>query len=150
RTTGAYAGAGDNSRLDAIQAAILRIKLRHVGSWIKSRRALADAYRRHFSASPHIVHPMEQARESATFNPLVVRANERDGLLAHLRDRGIEARVYYGRPLTQEPRFANAVKHDVTHALEAGKSRIALPLYFGMTEEKVGYVCDAINSFYAR
>lgn len=149
RATGEYAGAGDNSRLDAIQAAILRIKLRHVGSWIKSRRALADAYRRHFSSSSHIVHPNEHAREVGTFNPLVVRADERDGLVAHLRSRGIEARVYYGRPLTLEPRFANAVKHDVTHATEAGKSRVALPLYFGMTEEKVGVVCDGINSFYS-
>ncbi len=42
------------------------------------------------------------------------------------------------------------MKHDVTHAIEAGKSRIALPLYFGMTEEKIAFVCDGVNSFYAR
>ncbi len=149
--TGVYAGAGDNSRLDALQAAILRVKLRHVSSWISGRRALADAYRRHFSAfAGDIVHPAEAAREHATFNPLVVRARDRDGLLAHLRSRNVEARAYYSRLLNTEPRFSSAVSFPTPHAVDAAETRIALPLYWGMTEEKVSYVVENVKSFYAR
>ncbi|MGH7285472.1 MAG: DegT/DnrJ/EryC1/StrS family aminotransferase [Polyangiaceae bacterium] len=146
-----YAGAGDNSRLDALQAAILRVKLRHVASWISGRRALADAYRRHFSdAAADIVHPAEAALERATFNPLVMRARARDELVAHLRIRNIEARAYYSRLLSEEPRFASAISFPTPHAADAAKTRIALPLYWGMTEERVASVVEAVKSFYAR
>ena len=149
--TGVYAGAGENSRLDALQAAILRVKLRHVSSWIAGRRALADAYRRHFSAfAGDIVTPAESARERATFNPFVVRARDRDALLAHLRSRNVEARAYYSRPLNAEPRFLSAISFPTPHAVNAAETRIALPLYWGMTEERVAYVVENVKSFYAR
>lgn len=149
--TGAFAGAGDNSRLDALQAAVLRVKLRHVGGWIQARRALADAYRRHFSdAAADVVHPAQSSREVATFNPYVVRARDRDALLAHLKTRNVEARAYYSTLLTNEPRFSVALSFPTPHAEDAAKTRIALPLYYGMGEERVSYVVEAVKSFYAR
>lgn len=153
RTRGGYVGAGDNSRLDAIQAAVLGVKLKYVSSWIESRRELVDSFRSHFKAISSDLEnlvelPKERADEFATFNPLVVRAKNRDALAAHLRDQGVEARVYYGKLLSSEPRFSSSPKSHTPNAREAAESRLALPLFFGMTEEHVAHVTNAIAAFY--
>ena len=163
RARNAYVGAGDNSRLDAIQAAVLSVKLKHVDEWIAARRRSIDAYRSHFKAlcdlrehvprdsrglSSDIEMPEERAGEHATFNPLVVRAKNRDALAGHLRDQGIEARAYYTRLLSAEPRFASSPKSHTPNAQEAADSRIALPLFFGMTAAQIAYVAGAIALFY--
>ncbi len=111
RTRGEYVFAGDNSRLDAIQAAVLSVKLKYVDSWIESRRKSVDLYRSHFQdSSEHLQMPTEHADEVATFNPLVDEAKNRDGLARHLHDHEIEARAYYTRLLSDEPRFASSPK----------------------------------------
>lgn len=148
-----YVGAGDNSRLDAIQAAVLGVKLKYVDSWIESRRKLVSAYRSHFLERSRdlerlIELPTERADEHATFNPLVVRAKHRDALAAHLHDHGVEARAYYATLLSAEPRFSSSPKSDTPNAQEAADSRLALPLFFGMTEEQIAHVTSAIKIFY--
>jgi dTDP-4-amino-4,6-dideoxygalactose transaminase len=153
RARGSYVGAGDNSRLDAIQAAVLEVKLKFVGGWIEDRRKLVDSYRSHFLGRSrdleNVIETMdERAGEFATFNPLVVRAKDRDALAGHLRDHGIEARAYYSRLLSAEPRFSSSPKSETPHAQVAADSRLALPLFFGMTEDQIAYVMNAIAAFY--
>jgi len=149
-----YVGAGDNSRLDAIQAAVLRVKLRHVSGWIAARRKLVDVYRSHFLDKSDVIGsfvemPEERAGEHATFNPLVIVAERRDELATHLHDGGIEARAYYTQLLSAEPRFASSPASSTPHAQAAANSRLALPLFFGMTRAQVDYVVEAIAAFYS-
>ncbi len=153
RARSSYVGAGDNSRLDAIQAAVLDVKLKYVDAWTLDRRKLVGAYRSHFldgsrDLEKFIGLPNERVNEFATFNPLVVRAKDRDALAGHLRDSGIEARAYYSRLLSAEPRFSSSPKAHTPNAQEAADSRLALPLFFGMTEDQIAYVTNAIGAFY--
>jgi dTDP-4-amino-4,6-dideoxygalactose transaminase len=153
RTRGGYVGAGDNSRLDAIQAAVLGVKLKYVSSWIESRRKLVDSFRSHFfdgssALEKFIELPVERADEYATFNPLVVKAKNRDALAGHLHDHGIEARAYYTHLLSAEPRFASSPQSHTPNAQEAADSRLALPLFFGMTEDQIARIVDSIRAFY--
>ncbi len=153
RTRGGYVGAGDNSRLDAIQAAVLGVKLKYVGLWIENRRKLVDSFRSHFlersrDLANFVVLPKERSDEYATFNPLVVEAKDRNALSTHLRDHGVEARVYYGKLLSEEPRFSSSPKSHTPNAQQAADTRLALPLFFGMTEDQIAHVTNAIAAFY--
>jgi dTDP-4-amino-4,6-dideoxygalactose transaminase len=153
RTLGEYIFAGDNSRLDAIQAAVLGVKLKYVDSWTLSRRKSVEQYRSHFlersrDLESFVQLPTEHADEYATFNPLVVKAKNRDALAGHLHDHGVEARAYYTRLLSAEPRFASSPKSYTPNAQAAADSRLALPLFFGITEAQIAHVTNAVADFY--
>jgi dTDP-4-amino-4,6-dideoxygalactose transaminase len=91
-----------NSRLDTIQAAMLLVKLEHLGAWIAARRAHADAYRE--ALSGRVVLPPADA--GCVYSAFVIRVPRRDALIAHLRARGIDARVHYPIPIHRQEAFA--------------------------------------------
>jgi dTDP-4-amino-4,6-dideoxygalactose transaminase len=145
---------GWNARLDAVQAAILRVKLPHVEGWIEARRDAAtrydalieDAELNGFLHRPH-------ARPSGrhTFNQYVVRASvgHRDALMKHLKDHGIACDVYYPLCLHQQ----ECVRHlghrdgDFPVGEEAARAVIALPLYPEITEAQQRRVIDACAAY---
>jgi len=144
---------GGNFRIDALQAAVLRVKLPHVDGWIEGRRANANRYRRLFADAGlegTVGLPQAVAGRGHTFNQYVVRVPKRDALRAFLTERGIGAAVYYPLPLHLQPCFAALGYHqgDFPVSEQASHEVLALPVFPELTEDEQHEVVDAIAEFY--
>ena len=91
-----------NSRLDALQAAILRVKLPKLGQWTQGRRTNADKYREKMSGAP-VELPVARSEAYHVYNQFVIRSRSRDDLRAHLQSSGIGTEIYYPEPLHLQP-----------------------------------------------
>jgi dTDP-4-amino-4,6-dideoxygalactose transaminase len=144
---------GGNFRLDALQAAVLGVKLPHVVGWIDGRRANAERYRQLFAAAgldETISLPQALPGRGHTFNQFVVRAPRRDELRAHLAERHIGAAVYYPLPLHLQPCFADLghALGDFPEAEEASCEVLALPVFPELAIAEQEEVVGAIAEFY--
>lgn len=143
---------GANFRIDALQAAILRVKLPHLAAWSERRRANAARYRALFAAAAvsEVTLPVEAPERTHIYNQFVIRVPERDRLRAHLDAAGIGTEVYYPVPFHLQRCFAdlgyNAGAFPVAEA--AASSSLALPIYPELTHEQQTAVVDAIRTFY--
>lgn len=142
---------GGNFRLDALQAAILRVKLKHLPFWSQARRHNADLYRRHFSdasVGPAVVMPEDVPGH--IYNQFVIRVSERDHLRAFLEEHGIDTEIYYPRPLHLQECFKNLGyrEGDFPEAEKAANDSLALPIYPELTEVQIVHVVDCIKEFY--
>jgi dTDP-4-amino-4,6-dideoxygalactose transaminase len=145
---------GLNSRLDAIQAAVLRVKLRHLEAWTLARREAARRYRSLLDANrltEVVIPPCERDGHYHVFNQYVVRVptDLRDPLRDFLSARQIGTEIYYPIPLHLQPCFAalGYAKGDFPHAESAARQTIALPLYPELTEEQQCFVVGSIRQF---
>jgi dTDP-4-amino-4,6-dideoxygalactose transaminase len=147
---------GINSRLDALQAAILTVKLRYLDQWTLARQQRAERYRYAFSsvANLHglVQAPMEPPGFVHVYNQFVIRAQERDALREHLRQAGIPTEIYYPSPLHLQAAFAylGYRKGDFPQAEAACEQVLALPIFPEMSEEQQQIVTDEITNFYCR
>ncbi len=146
---------GGNFRLDALQAAVLRVKLPHVPGWVEGRRANAARYRDLFGAAgllDTLSLPEALPGRGHTFNQYVVRAPRRDELKAFLSERGIGCAVYYPLPLHLQPCFSylGLAAGDLPVAEQACHEVLALPVYPELTPAEQREVVDAIAEFYRR
>ncbi len=145
---------GGNFRLDALQAAILRVKLPHVAGWIDGRRANAERYRHLFAEAGldgTIGLPEAVPGRGHTFNQYVVRVPRRDELRAFLNARGIGCAVYYPLPLHLQPCFAGLghAEGDFPVAEKASREVLALPVFPELEESEQHEVVSAIEEFFA-
>jgi dTDP-4-amino-4,6-dideoxygalactose transaminase len=154
RTHGAHAKyhhdeIGGNFRLDALQAAVLRVKLPHLPRWTDRRRENARIYGELFAArglTSRVRLPVQPPGCTHTYHQYVVRLPDRDAVRAHLAARGIGTEVYYPVPFHRQRCFASlgyAPDH-FPHADAAAAEVLALPIYPGLTREQQRYVVDAI------
>ena len=153
RTKYKYETLGMNSRLDALQAAILRVKLRHLEKWTRSRQTNAERYLRLCEACglvEHIGLPVVPGDRANVFNQFVIRSRERDALRQHLSDCGIPTEIYYPLPLHLQPVFAYLEYRagDFPEAETASQQVLALPIFPELTEEQQVSVVEAIAEFY--
>lgn len=150
-----HARVGRNSRLDELQAAVLRVKLRYLDAWTEKRRAHAEDYTRRLRTAglEERVRPPSTAPESTrhVFNQYTVRVMEREALRAHLHERGVGTAVYYPMPLHQQPCFADLWESPphLPHAERAAAEVLALPMYPELSAEQRAYVVECIADFYA-
>jgi len=143
---------GVNSRLDALQAAVLQVKFRYLDSWTQGRQANADHYRRVLAEwNLPIVPP--QARPYQTrhiYNQFVIRTPQRDSLRDHLKQHGIGSEVYYPLPLHLQTCFAHlgykAGDFPVSERLAA--ESLALPIHSELSVDDIGYICRTMQSFF--
>jgi len=144
---------GGNFRLDAIQAAVLRVKLPHVQGWIQGRRANSMRYVDLFTqAGLHEILglPVALSGHGHTFNQFVIRAPRRDELRKYLSDREIGCAVYYPLSLHLQPCF-NGLGYsegDCPVAEQASREVLALPVFPELTQEEIEEVVGAIAEFY--
>jgi dTDP-4-amino-4,6-dideoxygalactose transaminase len=138
--------AGINSRLDEMQAAILRVKLTHLAAWTERRRALAARYRSGL-AGAGVDLPVEQAYAGAVHHLFVIRHPRRDALASALRERGIGTLVHYPIPLHLQPAFAELGGRagDFPVAERAAGEILSIPLYPEMTDAQADTVIGAIR-----
>jgi dTDP-4-amino-4,6-dideoxygalactose transaminase len=144
-----HTALGTNARLDALQAAFLRTKLKHLAEWTEARRSIAARYREALLGTP-VVLPEEPAGARHTYHQFTIRAPERDALLRALAERGIGARVYYPIPLPSQPVFAEQGWRaaDFPVSAELAAEVLSLPIFPGLTEGEVDRVAGAIRAFY--
>ena len=146
---------GGNFRLDALQAAVLRVKLPLLNGWAEARRANALAYTARFEAlgfcAPEALTPPYINPEGEhVFNQYVIRTPHRDALKAHLAERGIGTMIYYPSPLHTQPCFASLgyKEGDMPESERACKEVLALPVYPEMSAEQRDGVVDAVAEFF--
>jgi dTDP-4-amino-4,6-dideoxygalactose transaminase len=140
---------GMNSRLDALQAAILRVKLRYLEKWTLARRRNAERYRelfKEFRVESLVKAPMEPARQKHVYNQFTVRAKNRDEVREHLKRRGIPAEIYYPKPLHLQRAFAylGHKPEDFPVSELASSEVLSLPIYPELTETQQRAVVAAI------
>jgi dTDP-4-amino-4,6-dideoxygalactose transaminase len=142
---------GGNFRIDALQAAVLRVKLEHLPAWTAGRRRNADRYRALFAAAhaPAELRVPDDA-PGHIYNQFVIRVPRRDALRAHLQAAGIGTEVYYPIPFHLQPCFRDLgyKEGQLPHAEAAAKESLALPIYPEMTEGQQAAVVGEIGKFY--
>lgn len=155
---------GGNFRLDAIQAAVLRVKLKYLDQWTEARQRNAAMYRDLFgesgltvtldeflSGSPGVVVPFESPNVRHIYNQFVIRNPRRDELISHLKERKIGTEVYYPVPMHLQECFAELSygKEDFLESESAADQTLALPIYPELTSKMLATVVDAIAEFNA-
>jgi dTDP-4-amino-4,6-dideoxygalactose transaminase len=144
---------GINSRLDALQAAVLRVKLRYLDGWTSGRQRNAERYRTEFARLAVPVNSMEPAgyQTRHVYNQFVIRCPQRDALQAYLKKRGIGSEVYYPLPLHLQPCFVDLgyKKGDFPVSEKLATESLALPVHAELDADDIDYIADSIQSFYA-
>ena len=138
---------GANSRLDEIQAAILRTLLPQVPGWNEARRRAAERYRQ-LGLGDVVRLPQELAGRGHVYHLYVVFSSERDALLARLKQAGIGAAVYYARPLHLQPVFAGLGYREGSLPITetAAREGLALPIFPTITEAQQREVVEAVRA----
>ena len=154
-TTYFHDEVGINSRLDALQAAILRVRLRHLEGWNEERRIVAGRYMMLFGEKgllDFITPPAELQGGRHVYHQYVVRAKHRDELMKYLAERGITTRVYYPLPLHLQRCFANLgyKKGDFPVAEALADDVLALPMFPELLPEEQERIVSEIAGFYAK
>ena len=144
---------GCNSRLDALQAAVLRVKLRYLDGWSEGRRRNADIYRDLFQAAgltDRIVLPFTEYQNTHIYNQFVIRVPKRDELRKYLQEKEVGTEIYYPVPLHLQEcfRFLGCRRGDFPEAEKAAAETLALPIYPELTREQQEYVVQCIADFF--
>lgn len=142
---------GCNSRLDAIQAAILDIKLRHLDAYAAARQQAAAYYDQAFAGIPGLHVPARQHNSTHVFHQytLVVDGNRRDALQQHLQSKQIPTMVYYPVPLYKQDAFKTFTDLNFLPVTERlCESVISLPMHTELTEEQLAYVAEGVKTFF--
>ena len=147
---------GGNFRLDALQAAVLRVKLKHLDDWSNAREANAKRYdalfvERALVETNQVRCPVLKVTGRQVFNQYTIRvdAEKRDGLREHLQSQGIGCAVYYPLPLHLQPCFADwgYRAHDFPLAEMAASEVLSLPVYPELSDEQAAHVVDSVEEF---
>lgn len=143
---------GGNFRMDALQAAVLRVKAPHLAEWTRLRQENAARYRSLFhdaGLDDVVALPVERSDRTHIFHQFVIRSRDRDKLRAHLGELGIGTEIYYPLPLHLQPCFASLGyrRGDFPQAERAAEESLALPISPGLTPDQQRAVVDAVRSF---
>jgi dTDP-4-amino-4,6-dideoxygalactose transaminase len=139
---------GYNYRLDALQAAILRVKLRHLEGWNEARRRAARLYDERIGAISGVEIYRYPAHVTPVYHLYVVRVSrDRDRVLARIRERGIDAGIHYPVPLHRQPAYASLgiPQGSLPETERAAASCLSLPIYPEITEGQIDRVVEALH-----
>jgi dTDP-4-amino-4,6-dideoxygalactose transaminase len=140
---------GWNGRLDELQAAILRVKLRHLPEWQRARQAHAAEYTRQFSRIPGVMPPIAPEGYEHVYHQYTIRVERRDPVQKVLTERKIGSSVYYPVPLHLQPLYASLGHKagDFPHAERAAQEVLSLPMYPELRAEQIARVTETIADF---
>jgi dTDP-4-amino-4,6-dideoxygalactose transaminase len=141
---------GYNSRLDTLQAAILRVKLITTETAIAARARHAAHYTDRLSVIPGVRVQSVRSDAKPVYYVYNILVPQRDALASYLKERGIGTTIYYPKPLHLQPCFAylGYKEGDFPVAERICKEILALPMYPELTDDEVDYVCDTIREFF--
>jgi dTDP-4-amino-4,6-dideoxygalactose transaminase len=143
---------GTNSRLDALQAAVLRVKLPHLDGWAEGRRQNAALYDEMLSGLDQVQTPVTEAGNHHVYNQYTLRVHQRDELREYLGDRGIGTGLYYplGLHLQECFRTLGGKPGDLPVTETLTREVVSLPIFPELKEGQVAEVAGAIREFYVR
>jgi dTDP-4-amino-4,6-dideoxygalactose transaminase len=145
---------GANSRLDALQAAVLGVKLKYLDRWSDARRRNAEHYDKLFAEAgvEEVTTPAVRPNRRHIFNQYTIRCSRRDELMDFLKRRGVGSEIYYPAPLHLQECFASLgyKPGDLPATERASRECLSLPIYPELTEEMRQYVVEKIAEFYRR
>ena len=139
---------GYNSRLDAIQAAILNVKLKYLERWVNKRRKIASTYQEKLK---HFVDvPIDKSFEKAVYHTFIIQSDDRDELKDYLAKRGIETKIHYPIPIhLQNAALTVGYKKGDFPGVERQCRRIlSIPIYPELSEKQTRYIINSIEEFY--
>jgi dTDP-4-amino-4,6-dideoxygalactose transaminase len=140
---------GVNSRLDGLQAAILRVKLRYLDEWNAKRRQIADAYREQLTDRGIAFQTVHENAEPV-WHLFVVRLSERERLQSSLKEEGIASGIHYPVPLHQQPAYEDRrASYNLPATERAAREVLSLPMYPELTQEQIDAICSAVTSAFA-
>ncbi len=148
-----YEYVGMNSRLDALQAVVLQVKLKRLEAYHAGRRRNAASYRRLFEEAglgDRVVLPVEREEAFHVYNQFVIRVPDRDGLRNHLKALGVGTEVYYPLSLHKQPCFDGLGYRPgaFPHAEKAEQESLAIPIYPELTADQLAYVVSSVAAYY--
>jgi len=140
---------GINSRLDGVQAAVLRVKAKYLDGWSEARARNAALYRELLEGSEVVLPRASAFQTRHIWNQFVIRASDRDGLKKFLAEHGIGSEIYYPLPLHLQKCYANLGyrEGDFPESEKAAREVLALPIFPELTREQIEYVAHTIRSF---
>lgn len=140
--------AGWNSRLDELQAAILRVKLKYLSEDNERRRQIAKIYTDKLS-NTELRLPLELSNRKHVYHLYVVRTKHRDKLLAHLKERDVQGAIHYPLPIHKQPAYQQAFSPSTLPVTElAAKEVLSFPMYPELTDSEVRQVIQGVRSFF--
>lgn len=141
---------GFNHRIDALQCAILNVKLKHLNAWTDARRKNAELYNKLLSGVEGIITPVEKEYNKHVYHLYVIRTKNRDELQKHLKSHGISTGIHYPIPLHLQPAysFLNYKKGDFPITEKHSKEVLSLPMFAELTKEEIEYVCEKTREFF--
>ncbi len=139
---------GFNSRMDELQAAILRVKLKYLDGWNQERKKIAQKYKEELSCE-EIVTPFTNKNTEPVWHLFVVRHPKRDHLQKYLRDNGVETLIHYPIPIHKQNAYKELLSLDENYLLtqQLSDSILSLPIYPGLKDEEVEKIINLINSY---
>lgn len=140
---------GLNSRLDEIQAALLLIKLNHLNNWTKERQRLANRYMNNLENCEWLQLPEIAEKATHVYHLFVITTNQRDKLQSFLKEKGIDTLIHYPLPPHLQKAYVHLglKKGDYPIAEKMANECLSLPMYVGLTDNELDYVCDMIKIF---
>lgn len=141
---------GINSRLDAIQAAILNVKIKYLEKWNKSRNRVAEKYNELLNNCSKIELPLIKDGNYSVYHLFVVRAQNRENLITYLNNNGIATGIHYpiGLPFLNAYKYKNHKSSDFPVTYNYQDKLLSLPIFPEMTDVQIEYVCKSIRDFY--
>jgi dTDP-4-amino-4,6-dideoxygalactose transaminase len=139
---------GNNSRLDEVQAAFLKIKLEHLDCWNEERNRIARRYMEGIT-NPQIVLPVLEEGATHVFHIFAIRCKRRDELERYLNEKGIGTNCHYPIPIHMQKAYESLGLPEGTFPIaeEISRTQLSIPMYYGIREEEVQYIIDSINAF---
>jgi dTDP-4-amino-4,6-dideoxygalactose transaminase len=135
------------SRLDELQAAVLRVKLRHLDEWTTRRRLLANRYGSLLADLP-VIPPRERAGDRSVYHLFTIRSRQRDDLLKHLSSQGIQTAVHYPTPLHLQPPYRGAQRDGFPQSERASEEVLSLPLFPELRDGELDAVVAGVTGFF--
>jgi len=141
---------GTNSRLDTLQAAILRVKLKYLPKWSKKRAEIASYYSKNLKGIGDIVTPLIASNRNHIFHQYTIRTKLRDKLQKYLKEKEIPTMIYYPLPLHLQPAFKylGYKKGDFPEAEKATEEVLSLPIYPELTKKEQDFIIQKIQEFF--
>lgn len=139
---------GYNSRLDAVQAAILSVKLKYLDTWNETRRDNAKFYQENIK-NENIIKAFEKEGRKHVYHMYILQSEERDKMITYLNEKGISTGIYYPIPLHLQKVYADLgyKEGDIPNAEYISRRTFAIPLYAELTEKQRQYVVETLNNF---
>jgi len=142
---------GRNSRMDALQATVLSVKLPYLKQWVERRKAIAELYRQLLKDHPKIQLPIDEDEDQSAYHLFVIRVDDsiRDTLKDHLKNKGIATGIHYPIALhqLQAYQYLQHKPSDFPVAQKASECLLSLPIYAELTDEEVHYIAHSVKDF---